>query len=170
MRAALFAVTGTAFFAFWLIAKPSSEASPSQGEWPNVLAFSAIILTLAFAVPQFAQLAGGRTPFRASLVVAAGSVLSSIANVLEDGFKLEWAFFAFVLGTLIVHIGLLALAVALVMRENRRHFALVPFGTSAAILFYVAAGGPIMLVTWLVAAALALAPTRKQVEAAPTGS
>ncbi|MDP9251526.1 MAG: hypothetical protein M3O80_00845, partial [Chloroflexota bacterium] len=130
----------------------------------------AMILTLAFAVPQFAQLAGGRTPFRASLVVAAGSVLSSIANVLEDGFKLEWAFFAFVLGTLIVHIGLLALAVALVMRENRRHFALVPFGTSAAILFYVAAGGPIMLVTWLFAAALALAPTREQGEAAPTGS
>jgi hypothetical protein len=69
-----------------------------------------------------------------------------------------------------MHIGLLALAVALVTRENQRHFALVPFGTSAAILLYVAAGGPIMLVTWLVAAALALAPTRNKVEAASTGS
>ena len=170
MRAALFALTGLAFFAFWLIANPSFEASPAQGEWPNVLAFSAVILSLAFAVPRFAQLAGGRIAFRAALVVAAGSVLSSVANILEDGLKLEWAFFAFVLGTLIMHIGLLTLAVTLVVRRSQRHLALVPFGTSAAILLYVAAGGPIMLVTWLFAAALALAPARKQVEAAPTGS
>jgi hypothetical protein len=38
----------------------------------------------------------------------------------------------------------------------------------AGILFYVAAGGPVMLATWLVAAALALAPTRKRAETAPT--
>ena len=97
-------------------------------------------------------------------------MLGSVANMLEDGFKLEWAFFAFVLGTLIMHIGLLALAVALVTRASRRHFAFVPFGTSAAILLYVAAGGPKMLVTWLVAAALALAPAQNKVAGASTGS
>lgn len=31
-------------------------------------------------------------------------------------------------------------------------FVLVPVGTAAAIVLYVDAGGPIMLVTWLVAA------------------
>jgi uncharacterized membrane protein len=89
-------------------------------------------------------------------VVATGSVLSSAANILEDGLKLEWAFFAFVLGTLTMHIGLVALTVALATRGRERHFALIPAGTSAAILLFVVAGGPVMLATWLAAAALAL--------------
>jgi hypothetical protein len=165
VRAALFALTGLAFFAYWLIANPSFEASPTQFEWPYVLAFSAIILSLAFAVPQYAQLVGGRVAFRASLVVATGSVLSSVANVLEDGLNMEWAFFAFILGTVVMYMGLLALAIALAARGGRRHFALVPAGTMAAILFFVIAGGPAMLATWLLAAALALAPRRKPAEA-----
>ena len=36
----------------------------------------------------------------------------------------------------------------------------------AGLLFFVIAGGPIMLATWLAAAALALAPARKQAEVA----
>jgi len=95
-------------------------------------------------------------------------VLSSVANVLEDGLKMEWAFFAFILGAAIMHIGLLALTIALLALGGRRHFALVPAATIVAILIYPIAGGPIMLATWLVAAALALAPTRKPVEAAPS--
>jgi hypothetical protein len=82
-RAALFALTGLAFFANWSIAKPSFERSPTEGEWPYVLAFSALILMLAVAVPLFAQLVGGRLAFRASIVVAGGAALSSVANVLE---------------------------------------------------------------------------------------
>lgn len=159
-RAALFALTGLVFFGHWSVANPSFEASPTQGEWPNVLAFSALILTLAFAVPQFAQLVGGRVAFRASRAVAVGAVLSSAANVLEDGLKMEWAFFAFVAGLAIIELGLLALAIALVARGGQRHFALVPAGTIAGLLFYVVAGGPLMLVTWLLAAGLALAPAR----------
>jgi hypothetical protein len=84
-RAALFAVFGVAFFVHWFVVTPSFEASPTQGELPYVLWFSAIILTLALVVPQFAQLVGGSFLFRASRVVAAGAVLSSAANVLEDG-------------------------------------------------------------------------------------
>ncbi len=169
-RAALFALFGVGFSAHWVVTKPSYEMSPTQGEWPYVLAFSGVLLGLACAVPLFAQLVGERIAFRASLVVAAGAVLSSDANVLEDGLKMEWAFYAFVLGTAITLIGLLALTAAIVARGGQRHFALVPAGTLAALVFNVAAGGPVMLVTWLAAAALALAPTRKQAETAPTTS
>ena len=169
-RAALFALTGLGFFTFWLIADPGFEASPTQGEWPNVLAFSAIILTLAFAVPQFADLVGGRWAFRASRVVAAGAVLSSVANVIEDGFKMDWAFFAFILGFAIMEIGLLALTIAIATRVGQRHYGVVPAGALAAILLFVIAGGPVMLGSWFVAAALALAQTRKRVEVAPTAS
>jgi hypothetical protein len=55
-----------------------------------------------------------------------------------------------------MHIGLLALTVALATRGRERHLALIPAGTSAAILLFVVAGGPVMLATWLAAAALAL--------------
>jgi hypothetical protein len=164
-RATLFALTGLVFFAFWFVAKPSFDVSPTQGEWPQVLAFSAMILTLAFAVPQFARLVGGRFAIGASRVVAAGAALSSVANVLEDGLKMEWAFFAFVAGLAITELALLALAIALVARGGKRHFALVPAGTIAGILLYVVAGGPLMLVTWLLAAGFALAPTRNQASA-----
>ena len=167
-RAALFAFFGVAFFAHWLVVTPSFEASPTQGEWPYVLWFSAIILTLAFVVPQFAQLVGGSFPFRASLVVAAGAVLSSAANVLEDGLKMDWAFLAFIAGLVIIYIGLLALTLALVARGRMRQFALVPAGTVAALVFYVFAGGPLMLAAWLLAAALALVPLRERSATVPT--
>lgn len=167
-RAALFALFGVGFCADWVVTNPTYEASPTQGDWPYVLAFSGIILTLAFTVPLFAQLVGGRVAFRASLLVAGSATLSSAANVLEDGLKMEWAFYAFVLGSAIILVGLLALTIAMVARGGQRHYALVPAGTMAALLFYVPVGGPVMLATWLVAAALALAPTRKQAEDAAT--
>ena len=39
-RAALFAFTSLGFFVYWLVANPSFEGSPTQGEWPHVVAFS----------------------------------------------------------------------------------------------------------------------------------
>ena len=164
-RATLFAVFGIAFFVHWLVVTPSFEVSPTQAEWPYVLWFSAIILTLAFVVPQFAQLAGGSFAFRASLVVAAGAVLSSAANILEDGLKMDWAFFAFIAGLLIMYVGLIALTLSLWARGRIRHFALVPAGTMASLVFYVFAGGPLMLAAWLLAAALSLVPLHEQPEA-----
>ena len=161
-RAALFGLTGLLFFGSWLVTNPSFDVSPIQGEWPFVLAFSALILTLALAVPQFADMVGGRAAFRASRTVAVGAVLSSAANILEDGLKMEWAFFAFIAGLAIMELALLALAIVLVARDGQRHFALVPAGAIAGLLLYVVAGGPLMLVTWLLAAGFALAPARDQ--------
>ncbi len=59
--------------------------------------------------------------------------------------------------------------IAFVGRGGHRLLALIPAGTLAAIIFYVIAGGILMVATWLAAAALALAlPTRAAAQAAPT--
>jgi len=151
VRAALFALVGLVFLAHWLVTDPSYEMSDSQDEWNHVLAFSAVILSLAAAIPMFAKLVHGWFAFR--------------------GLGMGWAFFAFILGTAILLLGLSVLTVVIALggRGGRRLLALVPAGTIAAIIFYVIAGGPLMLATWLAAAALALAlPARTVVEATPT--
>ena len=145
------------FFLHWQVADPSFDESASQSRWSYMLLFSAAILGLAFAVPAFAGLLGGQGAFKASLVVAAGAVLSSFSNILEDGLQMKWAFFAFVLGSAIAGAGLLALTAVTAFRGGgQRILALVPAGTIAAIALYVVAGGMIMLVTWYAAAAVAL--------------
>lgn len=132
-----------------------------------MLAFSLTIAMLAVAVPLFAQLVGGQIALRAALVASSGATLSSAANILEDGLKMEWAFFAFIAGLLITYVGLAALTFAIVRRAGQRRFALVPVGTTAALLVYPPAGGPVMLATWLLAGAFALARASAQTEAAP---
>ena len=161
-RAALFASVGVAFFGHWALTDPSFEETPTQSEWNYVLAFSGVILVLAIAIPLLAELVGGRFVFRVSLVAAAGAGLASVANVFEDGLHIEWVFFAFVLGAAIMLLALLILSVAITLagQGGSRLLALVPLGTVVAILLYVVAGGPLMLATWLTAAALALALPR----------
>lgn len=163
LRAALFALVGMAFFGHWVLADPGYDVSETQDDWGYVLGFSAAILSLAFALPLFAQLAGGPSVFRVARVAAVGAALSSLANIVEDGLHMDWAFFAFILGSAILVLGLAALTVAIAFgaRGDRRLLALVPAGTLAAIVLYVVAGGVVMLVTWLGAAALALATARR---------
>jgi hypothetical protein len=169
LRSALFAFVGLTFFGWWVVADPGFEESASQSEWNYVLAFSGVILLLAFAVPTLAQLVGGRLAFRVSLVAAAGATLSSLANIFEDGLQMSWVFFVFILGAAFMQLGLLALTgvIAFSGRGGYRLLALVPAGTIAAIILFVVAGGPIMLASWLTAAMLALAlPTRATAQAA----
>ncbi len=157
-RATLFALTGFAFLAYWVVANPSFEATASQGEWPHVLGFSGALLTLAVALPVFGRMVGGRWVTRLSLVAGSGVALSSVANVFEDGLRIEWVFFVFILGEMINLVALVILSVLIVWtgRGRDRLLALVPLGTGAAIILFVVAGGVIMLVTWLAAAAVAL--------------
>jgi hypothetical protein len=170
LRSALFAFVGLAFFVYWVVADPSFEESARQSEWSYVLAFSGVILLLAFAVPTLAQLVGGRLAFRVSLAAAAGATLSSVANIFEDGLQMSWVFVVFILGEGFMQLGLLALTgvIAFSGRGGYRLLALVPAGTTAAIILFVVAGGPIMLASWLTAAMLALAlPTSTTAQAAP---
>ncbi len=57
-----------------------------------------------------------------------------------------------------MNLGLLALAGVLLITGAGRYrlLAIAPAGTVAGIVLFVVAGGPIMLATWLAAAALAL--------------
>ncbi len=96
---------------------------------------------------------------RSSLVAGAGAALASASNIFEDGLQIGWVFFVFILGTAIFDLALLALTVVIARtgRGGHRLLALIPAATVAAIIFYVWAGGAIMLVTWLATAAVSLA-------------
>ncbi len=171
-RAVLFAAVGAALFVHWVLADPGFDASESQDEWPSVLLFSAAVAGLAVGLPVFARLVGGTGLFRASLVAASGALVSSVANIVEDGLHQEWAFWVFVLGSAVLLAGLLAMAVLLLRRGcvPARLPAIVPLGTAAGLVLYVVAGGPIMLGTWLAAAAFALARrTPGEAGVPPTG-
>jgi hypothetical protein len=169
LRSALFAFVGLAFFVYWVVADPTHEESADQSERSSVLAFSGVILLLAFAVPTLARLVGGRLAFRVSLVAAAGATLSSVANIFEDGLQMSWVFLVFILCEAFMQLGLVALTGVIAFSGPGRYrlLALAPAGTIAGITLFVVAGGPIMLASWLTAAVLALAlPTSTTAQAA----
>lgn len=157
-RSLLFAFTGVAFFVYWVVARPSREMTASMTEWPHVLSFSATLLSLAVALPVFGRMVGGPQAVRSATIAGAGIGLSSVANLFEDGFRIDAFFFAFILGTLILDVALLALTIVIArtLRGRYRLLAVIPAGTVAGILLFVVAGGPVMLVTWLGAAAAAV--------------
>lgn len=161
-RAALFALAGTASFAYWFVARPTTGMTAAMTEWPGVLAFSAVLLLLAVALPPYGRMVGGRGVARVSLVAGGGIGLASLGNVLEDGFRLEWAFLVFVAGVLTMLVALLVMSVGVIRNASGRDrlHALVPVGTVAGVAFFPWAGGPILLLTWLAAAARALAGPR----------
>lgn len=162
---------GVAFFAHWIVTDPTHEGAKHMQDWPYVLWFSTVLLLLAFAVPLYARLVGGLTVFRVSLVPAAGAAIASLSNIIEDGLRMDWAFGLFILGTLVVDLGLLTLTAVIAFgeRRSRRFLALIPAGSMVAVLGYVELGGVLMLITWLGAAALALAlPSRTAAQAPPT--
>jgi hypothetical protein len=77
LDAVLFAFVGVAFLLHWVLADPGFEASDTQDDWRHVLGFSAALLSLAVALPVFAQAAGRGDVVRVSLGAAAGAALSS---------------------------------------------------------------------------------------------
>ena len=148
-------------FAYWSLAHPSFEQTAAMSEWPTVLLFSAMLFALAAAMPAFGSMVGGRWVVR--LAGLAGAVLgvAGIANIFEDGLGLEWVFIIFALCSLLFELALLALTavIARTARGTRRLLALIPLATGAGVFLMVIAGGPILLVTWLAAAAVALGPS-----------
>ena len=116
---------------------------------------SGVLLLLAVVLPILARLEGASLTVRSGLVAAFGAALSSGANIVEDGLHVESFFYAFVLGTGIMLLGSLGLTIAF-LRVGRRgdlKLALVSAGTLAGIVLFVPAGGPILLASWLPAAA-----------------
>jgi hypothetical protein len=102
--------------------------------------------------------------YRVSLVPAAAFTLGSLVNIVEDGLGLDWAFLGVVLTTAVGLLGLLAFTAvaAYAGRGADRILALVPAATTAGIIAYVAAGGPILLGTYSAAVVLALTLPRRR--------
>lgn len=173
-RSLLFALTGILLFVFWVVARPSFEMTASMTEWPRVLWFSGTLLSLAVALPVFGRMVGGQRVVRLASIAGGGVGLSSVANIFEDGFGIEGFFFLIILGALILDVALLALTIVIGRTALGRYRLLagIPAGTVVGILLFVAAGGPIMLITWLAAAAAAvkMSGRRTPVPAAPTTS
>ena len=173
LRAALFTVVGVGFGVLWLqMLNPGFQIPESPSDWFRVLAFSALLIALAFAIPTFARLIGGHLVFRVSLVPAAGAALGGVSNILEDGLHLEWAFWLFVLSGAIIIVGLSAftVVVAFIGRGRRRFLAAVPAAATAGWLLAPIGGGILMSAAWLAAAAVVLRrPARADTRAPATG-
>src|SRR5512147_2432283 len=172
-RSLLFALTGILWFVSW-VAGPSFEMTASIAKWLDVLLFSAALLSLAIALPVFGRMVGGQQVVRSATIAGAAASLCSVANIFEDGFQIEWFFLVFVLGLLILDVALLALTIVIARTAPDRYrlLAVIPAGTVAGILLFPVAGGPIMLITWLMAAVAALKMPSPQtlVPAEPTAT
>ena len=170
-RSLLFALTGILWLVSW-VADRSFEMEPSMAKWLVVLVFSAALLSLAVALPVVGRMVGGPPVVRSATIAGAAASLCSVANIFEDGFQIEWFFFVFVLGLLILDVALLALtiAVARTAPDRYRLLAIIPAGTLAGILLFPLVGGPAMLITWIAAAAAAvqMPSGRTPVPKAPT--
>ena len=155
-RFLLFALTGILWLASW-VTGPSFEMPASTARWLVVLLFSASLLSLAVAVAVFGRRVGGRLVVRFATIAGGAASLCSVVNIFEDGFQIDWFFFAFVMGLLILDVALLALTVVIARTASDRYrpLAIVPAVTVGAILLPVAVG-PTMLITWLIAAVAAL--------------
>ena len=161
LRAVLFTCVGVLWCARSLqsFADPEYQNPASPSDWFAVVSFSAALFALALALPTLAQLAGdGRLVFRVSLAPAAGAALAGISNLLEDALQLGFAFWFFIVSTVLTLIGLIAftLVVAVVGRGHRRLLATVPAATLIGVMLFESGGGVLILAAWLAAAAMAL--------------
>lgn len=162
-----FGGVGAAFLAHWVLTDPTSDESAAQSEWLHVLAFSALLSLLGVAVLVAASLAPVRGARPAAFGASAGAGIVAAANVFEDGFGLSWVFYVTALGTsiLLLALGAWGVAVGFSARGAERVVMLVPLGALIGVVFYVLAGGPIMLATWLLAAVLTFTLRRRVVRA-----
>jgi hypothetical protein len=162
-RALLFVVTGSAFMAAWILVGPGTPTTEVMQQWPVVLGFSAALATLAVAVPVFGRMVGGTSVRRLSRL--AGVLVAGLAaiNILEDGFRIDEMFIAFVAGLLAAEVTLAALAVAIIRSASRstRLFGLVPAATLVSVILFPVLGGPLMLVVWTAAASGAVGLARR---------
>ena len=147
-------MVGLVPLAHWSVADLSQDETTQQHEWLFVLFFSAVVLVLGAGMLVVAHQVPVPGALRTARFLAVVSVAASITNLIEDGLRVEAMFFAFVAELLAFQIGFAVLAVLIATRGKgaSRLWAFVPIATAAAILLYVDLGGPLMAVTWFVAA------------------
>ena len=160
--ATFLATVGIGSWVHWRVTDPSFDATAAQSEWPNVLAFSALVLGLGTCSYLLAHtLSNAKLVTRVANTLLIASTLGAATNIVEDGFGVEDAFVVFVATTGAQLLALVALATALVKHVQGvcRVLALVPLANALGIVLYVEAGGPILVGAWGTAAVvLLLAP------------
>ncbi len=174
LRVALFTLVGVA----WCVRSLQSFADPefmdpeTASDWFAVLSFSVALFALAFALPMLAHYTGGGLAvFRVSLIPAVGAALAGLSNVLEDALQLGFAFWFFIVGTVITTLGLIAFTLAIAGRGRRRLLAAIPLATLIGLLLFESGGGVLTLAAWLVAGVIAgQAAQRATAQAVPTSS
>jgi hypothetical protein len=161
-------VVGMVPFVHWSVADLSHDETAQQHQWLFVLFFSAVVLVLGAGMLVVAHQAPVPGALRTARFLALVAVAASLTNLVEDGLRVEAMFFAFVAELLALQIGFAVLAVLIVVRGKgaERLWAVAPIATAAAILLYIDIGGPLMAVTWLVAALACLVRPRRVVAAA----
>ncbi|MEW5992317.1 MAG: hypothetical protein AB1736_13360 [Chloroflexota bacterium] len=121
-------------------------------DWVAVISWSMALGLLAVGGWLIASLAGrGRAIGIAVSILAIGSVVAALANIVEDGLRVAWFgdVYAFGLGGVLV--GMLALAVTLAV-GRRWWLAALALATFAGIFSSEHGGGLLILVAWLVVA------------------
>jgi len=174
LRVALFTVTGviSGVRSLQAFTDPAYMRPVTAADWFAVLSFSAGLFALAFALPMFAQLIGGRVVFRVSLVPAAGAALAGFSNLLEDALQMDFAFWFFIAGAMLSLVGLIAFTIVAAAGGRGRHrlFAAVPAATLVGQLTFSVGGGVLIMAAWLAVAAMAfgqLRPTAAEVSTPP---
>jgi hypothetical protein len=161
LRAVLFVATGVLFGASSLVmlAHPDFQHPVTLLDWFATLSLSSALLALAAALLGLARLVGGRRLYFAAALAATAAAVAGVANLFEDGLQQEWAFAPFISGTLMVEVGLSAMAVLMVLGSvtRVRLLALVPLMTAVDILALHSSGfGVAVGAAWAMAAAAAV--------------
>ncbi len=120
----------------WMVADPPQDETSQQHEWFFVVFFSAVVLVIGAGMLVVAHQAPVPGASRAAWFVAGAALAASLTNLVEDGWGLDQAFFAFVVELLVLLLGCVVLAVTILARERGfgRVWAAVPLATVVGIM------------------------------------
>jgi hypothetical protein len=156
LRVAVYVLAAVTSLAYWLVARPTHDASDQMSQWPYVLLFSGMLATMAIGLLGFTTSISHRSARRAGYVATAALLGGSLVNVIEDGLDVDAMFLAFVATTLTTLVALLVMAGILVLNPDseQRLLGLVPAGLIVGIMLFVEVGWLLMPATWGIAVAL----------------
>lgn len=119
-------------------------------DYTSVWTYSLALLLLAPAlVILIRQAKSGRAAILVAWVGASGAVLAAVANGIEDGLGHKEFGAPYVVGTSIVGLGLVALALLMAI-GRRKLYALVPTLTVVGLFAFSLGGGFLVAATWAV--------------------
>ena len=151
-RATLFSLVGVGFLLHWIRQESGWRPRLPSSEPEVVVAFTALLLAHGLALWQFGAIVPDRRVRRAASALGVAAAVCAVANVLEDGYGVESAFFLFIAATLVLLLGQFLLAVVVLRTTGSWLLASTPGLSGLALALYPPLGGPLMLCAWGLAA------------------